>query len=48
MPVLRRFQFRTVYEIEQEKQALKALRGDYAKVAVAPDKAEAALAAARV
>jgi hypothetical protein len=47
VPVLRRFGFRTVYEIEQEKQALKALRGDYAMVAAAPDKADAALSAAR-
>jgi hypothetical protein len=47
VPVLRRFGFRTVYEIEQERQALKALRGDYAGVAVAQDKADAALNAAR-
>lgn len=47
VPVLRRFGFRTVYEIEQEKQALKALRGDYEMVAAAHDKAEAALSAAR-
>jgi hypothetical protein len=47
VPVLRRFGFRTVYEIEQEKQALKALRGDYALVADAPDKTAAALSAAR-
>ena len=47
VPVLRRFGFRTVYEIEQEKQALKALRGDFGMVAVASDKAAAALTAAR-
>lgn len=47
VPVLRRFGFRTVYEIEQEKQALKALRGDYGIVATLPDKASAALSAAR-
>jgi hypothetical protein len=48
VPVLRRFGFRTVYEIEEEKQALKALRGDYEGVAAASDKAEAALTAARL
>jgi hypothetical protein len=47
VPVLRRLGFRTVYEIEQEKQALKAVRGDYGMVAAAPDKADAALSAAR-
>lgn len=47
VPVLRRLGFRTVYEIEQEKQALKALRGDYAPVAGAQDKVAAALNAAR-
>jgi hypothetical protein len=29
VPVLRRFGFRTSYEIEEERQALKALRGDF-------------------
>jgi hypothetical protein len=33
VPVLRRLGFRTSFEIEQERQALKALRGDYARVA---------------
>lgn len=47
VPILRRFGFRTVYEIEQEKQALKALRGDYGIVSTLPDKASAALSAAR-
>jgi hypothetical protein len=32
VPVLRRLGFRTSYEIEEERQALKALRGDFAKV----------------
>lgn len=32
VPVLRRLGFRTVYEIEQERYALKALRGDFANV----------------
>lgn len=30
VPILRRLGFRTSYEIEEERQALKALRGDYA------------------
>jgi len=30
VPVLRRLGFRTAYEIEEERQALKALRGDFA------------------
>ena len=47
IPVLRRLGFRTSYEIEQERQALKALRGDFDKVSAAPDKAQAALKAAR-
>ncbi len=32
VPILRKLGFRTVYEIEQERQALKAVRGDFAKV----------------
>jgi len=32
VPILRRLGFRTSYEIEEERQALKALRGDFAKV----------------
>jgi hypothetical protein len=36
IPVLRRLGFRTAFEIEQERQALKLLRGDY-KSAVAGD-----------
>jgi len=32
IPVLRRLGFRTVHEIEEERHALKALRGDFAGV----------------
>jgi hypothetical protein len=32
VPILRRLGFRTAHEIERERQALKALRGDYAGV----------------
>jgi hypothetical protein len=32
LPVLRRLGFRTVYEIEQERSALRALRGDFGKI----------------
>jgi hypothetical protein len=32
LPVLRRLGFRTDYEIEQERYALKALRGDFQKL----------------
>ncbi len=46
IPILRRLGFRTIYEIEREKHALKALRGDYETVAQATDKAAAALRAA--
>jgi hypothetical protein len=31
LPVLRRLGFRTVYEIEEERSALRALRGDFGK-----------------
>ena len=31
LPILRRFGFRTVAEIDRERYALKALRGDFAK-----------------
>jgi hypothetical protein len=47
VPVLRRLGFRTIFEIDRERHALKAARGDYAGVASASDKAAAALAAAR-
>jgi hypothetical protein len=46
IPVLRRLGFRTSYEIEEERQALKALRGDF-NLENAPDRAMAALNAAR-
>jgi hypothetical protein len=46
VPILRRMGFRTSYEIERERNALKAIRGDYAGVRNAADKATAALAAA--
>lgn len=45
VPILRRLGFRTVYEIERERHALKALRGDYGAVASSSDKANAALQA---
>jgi hypothetical protein len=32
VPVLRKMGFRTVYEIEQERYALKALRGDFSSI----------------
>lgn len=47
VPILRRLGFRTVYEIERERHALKVIRGDYANVPSAPDKAAAAMQAAR-
>ena len=48
LPVLRRMGFRTASEIETERAALKALRGDYAiTVPPGPDRAMRALAAAR-
>ena len=47
VPILRRLGFRTSYEIELERNALKALRGDFAHVRQAPDRAAAALEAAR-
>jgi hypothetical protein len=46
VPVLRRLGFRTVYEIERERRALKALRGDFARIPDAPDRAGAAWRAA--
>ena len=42
LPVMRRLGIRTVREIEQERHALKALRGDYDAVATAGDGAGAA------
>ncbi|MGM4896901.1 hypothetical protein [Tardiphaga sp. 839_C3_N1_4] len=47
VPILRRLGFRTSYEIEQERQALKALRGDFQDVAASGDRANAALRAAK-
>lgn len=47
LPVLRRLGFRTASEIDEERQALKAIRGDFDRVAEAPDKAKAALQAVR-
>lgn len=47
VPVLRRLGFRTSYEIELERSALKALRGDFSEVKYATDRAGAALEAAR-
>jgi fatty acid desaturase len=47
VPILRRLGFRTLHEIERERHALKAVRGDYAAVAGAADPAGAALAASR-
>lgn len=46
LPVFRRLGFRTAHEIEEERQALKALRGDYAGIDTSRDPA-AALAAAK-
>lgn len=45
VPVLRRMGFRTAHEIEQERTALKALRGDFNAVSSELDKPGAALAA---
>jgi hypothetical protein len=46
VPVLRRLGFRTANEIEQERTALKALRGDFNAVTARQDKSAAALAVA--
>jgi hypothetical protein len=45
VPVLRRMGFRTAHEIEQERTALKALRGDFNAVSTRLDKPGAALEA---
>ncbi|MHB0771642.1 hypothetical protein [Bradyrhizobium sp. 5.13L] len=45
VPVLRRMGFRTAHEIEQERTALKALRGDFDAISAQQDKSAAALAA---
>jgi hypothetical protein len=49
--VLRRLGFRTAREIERERQALKALRGDFAHVDAEREpsrRAESALRAAQI
>lgn len=48
VPILRRLGFRTAHEIEQERTALMALRGDFDAIAGAQDKPGAALAAAEL
>lgn len=45
VPVLRRMGFRTATEIERERHALKALRGDFSGMTQAPNRAAAALRA---
>jgi hypothetical protein len=46
VPILRRLGFRTVYEIDREKYALKAIRGDFERLAGASDRAMSAYQAA--
>jgi hypothetical protein len=48
IPILRRLGFRTAHEIEIERNALKAIRGDYDAVSQSPGKAAAALRAAKI
>lgn len=45
LPVLRRLGFRTAREIEQERNSLKALRGDFSLLDKAADKLDAILRA---
>jgi hypothetical protein len=47
VPVLRRLGFRTAYEIEEERRALQALRGDYERLPTGAGRAKAALRLAR-
>lgn len=47
IPILRRLGFRTAYEIEEERQALKALRGDFAEIPHREHRSAGALNAAR-
>lgn len=47
VPVLRSLGFRTAAEIDEERMALKALRGDFAEVPPGPQGAAQAMAAAR-
>jgi len=51
IPLLRRLGFRTAHEIERERQALKALRGDFAEVHTGAEpgrRAEIVLGAAEI
>ncbi len=45
VPILRKLGFRTSYEIEEERRALKALRGDFEGAAQDPDRPITAAAA---
>lgn len=47
LPILRRMGFRTAREIDTERMALKAVRGDFSRVHDAGDRASAALQAVR-
>jgi hypothetical protein len=47
VPILRRLGFRTAAEIEEERHALEALRGDYARIDQSRDTGAAAVHAAR-
>jgi hypothetical protein len=47
VPILRRLGYRTAFEIEEERQALKLIRGDYKKVAEGDADVEAVLEAVR-
>jgi hypothetical protein len=47
VPLLRRLGFRTSFEIEEERQALKALRGDFDAVSNSANVPAAALRAVR-
>ncbi|MGE0854429.1 MAG: hypothetical protein AB7I59_28720 [Geminicoccaceae bacterium] len=47
VPVLRRLGFRTSYEIEEERRALQALRGDHKELPTGKGRAMAALQLAR-
>jgi hypothetical protein len=47
IPVLRRLGYRTAFEIDQERQALKLLRGDYKNVGAGDADAEDILEAVR-
>lgn len=47
VPILRRLGFRTTYEIEEERRALQALRGDYSKLPSGKGRGRAALQMAK-